>query len=64
MEKTRINSSVTGHILKLFKEYLLSSYSAKCETMNIKTEAPLGVLGIRDICEKNYRDTGYFGEKL
>ena len=31
---------------------------AKCN------EAPLGVLGIRDIWVKDYRDTGYLGEKL
>ena len=27
-------------------------------------EAPLGVMGIRDIWVKIYRDTGYLGEKL
>ena len=27
------------------------------------TEAQLGVLGIRDICEKNYRDTGYLEKR-
>ena len=27
-------------------------------------EAPLGVFGIRDICGKNYRDTGYSRKKL
>ena len=27
-------------------------------------EALLGVIGIRDIWVKNYRDTGYLGKKL
>ena len=27
-------------------------------------EAPLGVFGMRDIFEKNYRDTGYLRKKL
>ena len=30
----------------------------------IANEAPLGVFGIRDIQGKNYRDTGYFEEKV
>ena len=34
-------------------------------TIVIKTnEALLGVIGIRDIWVKNYRDTGYLGGKL
>ena len=43
---------------------LLHSFQIVWKTDTAGTEAPLGVLGIRDICEKNYRDTGYFGEKL
>ena len=27
-------------------------------------EASIGVMGIRDIWVKNYRETGYLGEKL
>ena len=28
------------------------------------TKAPIGILGIKDIKVKNYRDTGYLGGKL
>ena len=31
---------------------------------DIRHEALLGVIGIRDIWVKNYRDTGYLGGKL
>ena len=39
--------------------------SEKCVVIpNFLFEALLGVIGIRDIWVKNYRDTGYLGGKL
>ena len=33
-------------------------------SLSIYNEALLGVIGIRDVWVKNYRDTGYLGGKL
>ena len=40
------------------------SFMFRYYSCNRSIEALLGVIGIRDILVKNYRDTGYLGERL